>query len=236
VGHKVIVYFFEKPLYLNTGLSILAAEVFSGVYTWHGLWNFLKGMDTMLKRWISVVNVVAVAGLLTSGCATMDQPCKPEFTMRVNCAAFEPYTDSAGNVWLPDQYMEQDNDWGAVDGMTVDRGGLSMTGTDAPGIYETERYSMTAYKFKLPNGKYTVRLHFAETYEGIFGENERVFSVSINGKLVLEDFDPYKVAGGPQKPIVKEFKGIAVTDGELVIGFEPNIENPEINGIEIMSE
>jgi len=200
------------------------------------LGTFLKGMDTMLKRWISVVHVIAVAILLTSGCATMDQPGKPEFTLRVNCAAFEPYTDNAGNVWLPDQYMEQDNDWGADDGMTVDRGDLGMTGTDAPKVYETERYSMTAYRFKLPNGKYNVRLHFAETYEGIYDENERVFSVSINNEPVLEDFDPYKAAGGPQKPIVEEFKGLTVTDGMLVIGFEPNIENPEINGIEIMSE
>jgi hypothetical protein len=193
-------------------------------------------MDAMVKGWIRGVLVIAIGILLVSGCATMDQPGKPEFTIRVNCAAFEPYTDNAGNVWLPDQYMEQDNDWGAVDGMTVDRSGLGMTGTDAPRIYETERYSMTAYKFKLPNGKYTVILHFAETYEGIYGENERVFSVSINNKLVLKDFDPYKVAGGPLKPIVKEFKDVAVTDGMLVIGFEPNIENPEINGIEILSE
>jgi hypothetical protein len=193
-------------------------------------------MDAMVKGWIRGALVIAIGILLVSGCATMDQPGKPEFTIRVNCAAFEPYTDNAGNVWLPDQYMEQDNDWGAVDGMTVDRSGLGMTGTDAPRIYETERYSMTAYKFKLPNGKYTVILHFAETYEGIYGENERVFSVSINNKLVLKDFDPYKVAGGPLKPIVKEFKDVAVTDGMLVIGFEPNIENPEINGIEILSE
>jgi endoglucanase len=196
----------------------------------------LKGMNAMLKRWISVVNVVSAVVLLTFGCAILEKPGKPEFTLRVNCAAFEPCTDNAGNVWLPDQYMEQDNDWGAVDGMTIDRGDLGMTGTDAPEIYETERYSMTAYKFKLPNGKYTVRLHFAETFEGIYGENERVFSVSINNEQVLEDFDPYRVAGGPLKPVVKEFKGVAVTDGMLVIGFEPNIENPEINGIEILSE
>jgi endoglucanase len=193
-------------------------------------------MDTMVKGWIRVALVVVIGALLVSGCATMNQPCKPEFTLRVNCAAFESYTDNAGNVWLPDQYMEQDNDWGADDGMTIGRGDLGITGTDAPKIYETERYSMTAYKFKLPNGKYTVRLHFAETYEGIYGENERVFSVSINDKLVLKDFDPYKVAGGPLKPIIKEFKGVAVTDGMLVVGFEPNIENPEINGIEILSK
>ena len=154
----------------------------------------------------------------------------------MNCAATEPYTDKAGNQWLPDQYMEEGKTWGAIDGMEVDRGDLGITGTDAPKIYETERYMMSAYKFKVPNGKYTVRLHFAETYSGIAGEGERVFSVTINDKIVLKDFDPYKEAGGPEKPVVKEFKGVTVTNGELVIGFISNIENPEINGIEILSE
>ena len=71
-----------------------------------------------------------------------------------------------------------------------------MTGTDIATIYETERYSMDSYKFTVPNGKYTVRLHFAETYEGIYGPGERVFSVSLQGKEVLKDIDPFKDAGG----------------------------------------
>jgi endoglucanase len=159
-----------------------------------------------------------------------------KFALRVNCAAYDPYTDKAGNLWLPDQYFEGDNTWGVVDGMTVDRGELDITDSDAPKIYETECYMMSAYKFKVPNGKYTVRLHFAETYDGIMDEGERVFSVKINDKVVLEDFDPYKEAGF-QKPLIKEFKGVMISNNEeLVIGFESNIENPEVNGIEILSE
>jgi len=160
----------------------------------------------------------------------------PEFVLRVNCAASEPYTDKAGNEWLPDQYMEQGSKWGAVGGSTVERGDLGIAGTDAPKIYETERYSMEAYKFMVPNGKYEVRLHFAETYSGITGEAERVFSVTINGQTALKDFDPFKEGGGFQKPVVKKIEGLAVTNGELVIEFTPNIQNPEINGIEIISE
>lgn len=160
----------------------------------------------------------------------------PKFTLRVNCAAIEPYTDKGGNLWLPDQYMEEGNTWGVVNGMTVDRGDLGITGTDAPKIYETECYSMPAYKFKVPNGQYTVRLHFAETYDGITGEGQRVFSVTINDKAVLEDFDPYKEGGGFEKPVVKEFKNVTITNEELVIGFISDIQNPEINGIEILSE
>jgi len=159
-----------------------------------------------------------------------------KLTLRINCGAAEPYTDKAGNTWLADQGAEPGGKWGAVDGLTVDRGDLGITGTDAPKIYETERYSMEGYKFTVPNGKYTVRLHFAETYDGITAEGERIFSVTINEKAVLKDFDPFKEAGGYQKPAVKNIEDVTVTNGQLAIGFTLNIQNPEINGIEILSQ
>ncbi len=195
-----------------------------------------KGMNKMAKGLVIVSCIVAVVISTFSGCATMEETKAPKFVLRVNCAATEPYTDKAGNVWLVDQVMEEDKEWGFVDGMTVDRGDLSITGTDTPKIYETERYSMSAYNFKVPNGKYTVRLHFAETYDGITGDGQRIFSITINEKTALEDFDPYKEAGGFQKPVVKTIKSLTITNGELVIGFVSNIQNPEINGIEILSE
>jgi hypothetical protein len=199
----------------------------------------------MGKGWVIVSCIIAAMVSTFSGCEpTKSAKVKteatkaeaPKFVLRVNCAAIEPYTDKAGNVWQPDQMLEEGKNWGTMDGMTVERGDLGITGTDSPKIYETERYLMSEYKFKVPNGKYTVRLHFAETYTGIGGEGERVFSVTINNKTVLKNFDVYKEAGGPEIPVVKEFKGVAVTKGELVIGFVSDIENPEINGIEILSE
>jgi endoglucanase len=196
----------------------------------------------MAKRLFFVCFVVGLVFLAMSGCNNQSgikvaQETKSrDFVLRVNCGAYESYTDNAGNVWLPDQYFEEGQAWGVIDGMTIDRGDLGITGTDCPRIYETERYSLSAYKFIVPNGKYTVRLHFAETFEGITGEGQRVFSVSINDQIVLDDLDLYKEVGDWQKPIVKEFKNVAVTNKELVIGFTFNIENPEINGIEILSE
>lgn len=190
----------------------------------------------MTKKLVFASYLIAVALLASSGCKTMEQAESKKFVLRVNCAADEPYTDKVGNEWLPDQYAEEDLKWGAVYGMTIDRGDLGITGTDAPKIYETERYSMDAYEFTVPDSKYTVRLHFAETFEGIVDSGERVFSVTINDKTVLKDFDVFDAAGGFEKPIVKEFKGVTVTDGKLTVGFIPDIENPEINGIEVLSE
>jgi enterochelin esterase-like enzyme len=158
-----------------------------------------------------------------------------KFVLRVDCGAFEPYKDKLGHVWAADQELGTGKTWGADDGLTIDREGVGITGTDITRIYETERYSMGSYKFTVPNGKYTVRLHFAETFEGIRGPGERVFSVSVPGQAVLKDLDLFKTVGF-LKPLVKEYKGVFVENGQLVIGFTPNIENPQICGIEILAE
>jgi enterochelin esterase family protein len=157
------------------------------------------------------------------------------FVLRVDCGAFEPYKDKFGNVWAADQELEAGKTWGAVYGSTLDRQGVGITGTDIPRIYETERYSVEAYKFTVPNGKYTVRLHFAEAFDGITGPGERVFSVSVPGQAALKDLDLFKTVGF-LKPLVKEYKGVPVENGQLVIGFTPNVENPQICGIEILAE
>jgi hypothetical protein len=166
--------------------------------------------------------------------AAAPEPAK-KFVLRVDCGAFQSYKDKQGNVWAADQELGPGKTWGADDGSALDREGVGITGTDIPRIYETERYSMGSYKFTVPNGKYTVRLHFAETFDGIAGPGERVFSVSVPGQPVLKDLDLFKTVGF-LKPLVKEYKGVPVENGQLVIGFTPNIENPQICGIEILQE
>ena len=162
-----------------------------------------------------------------------------KFAVRVNCGTAdgtEAYTDEEGNVWQPDRLMAEGLDWGAVDGEIIQRSTLEIKGTKAPVIYQSETYSMSAYKFKVPAGKYTVKLHFAETYDGIYGEGERVFGVKINGDTVIEEMDPFKEAGEFAKAVVKEFKGIEPVNDTITIGFEYGVENPQICGIEVIAE
>lgn len=177
------------------------------------------------------VGVVAAA---TTGCGLLPGGPTPVYT--VSCGAPEAYVDADGKQWAADQETAEGTDWHAVGGLTVVRDPVTITGTPAPEVYLTERYSMTGYEFKLEDGKYTVRLHFAETYDGILAAGERLFSVSLNGTVVLKDLDVFKEAGGPNKPLVMEFKGVAVTGGKLTIDFTANVQNPEINGIEILAE
>jgi len=144
--------------------------------------------------------------------------------VRIKAGVTEKMTDSAGNVWLPDQ--------GSTDGESYEAADATVTNTPDAAIYRTERYSMTAYNFAVPNGKYTVKLHFAEVFSGISGPGDRVFSFSVQGHE-FKDFDIWVKAGGFSKAYV-ESVDVEVTDGKLQITFTPNVENPKISGIEIL--
>ena len=61
---------------------------------------------------------------------------------------------------------------------------------------------------------------------------QRVFSFNVNGQD-FKDFDVWVKAGGFAHAYV-ETVAVEVTDGTLKIVFTPNLDNPEINGIEIL--
>ena len=146
--------------------------------------------------------------------------------VRINCGATEKMTDSEGNVWLADE--------GFADGDPYEVGDAQITNTKDPEIYRTERYGMTAYNFGVPNGKYTVKLLLAEIYSGITGPGDRVFSFNVQGHE-FKDFDIWVKAGGPYKAYIQSVD-VDVTNGVLNITFTPNVENPKVNGIEILPQ
>ena len=160
-----------------------------------------------------------------SGATTPAAPVAARAAIRIKAGATTPLSDSSGNVWLPDQ--------GFTGGEVSDRGNdLAIANTKDPALYRTERYSMTAFSRPLPNGKYLVKLHFAETYEGVSAAGGRVFSFNVEGQEI-KDFDVFAKAGGGQKAYV-ETVNVNVADGKLDIAFTSQVENPEINAIEIV--
>ncbi len=157
--------------------------------------------------------------------AVTNEPATAPTTIRIKAGTSAPYTDSNGNVWLADQGFEG--------GDTSERpSDLQIAETKDPGLYRTERYGMTAFSYKLPNGKYTVKLHFAESFEGITGPGQRVFSFNVEGHE-FKDFDVFVKAGGARRAYIETVEA-EVTDGKLDITFTRGVENPEINGIEII--
>jgi len=91
---------------------------------------------------------------------------------------------------------------------------------------------MTAFSVPVPNGKYKVNLHFAETSDAIDAVGGRVFAINVEGKEI-KDFDIWKRAGNRQKAHV-ESVDVEVSDGTLDITFTAGTQNTAINGIEVL--
>jgi hypothetical protein len=144
--------------------------------------------------------------------------------IRIKAGVSAPLTDETGVVWRADT--------GFTDGDTIERPDAVISNTKTPSVYRSERYSMTAFHWKLANGKYRVKLHFAETYEGISAAGERVFGFDVEGHE-FKDFDVFKLAGGALRAYV-ETVDVDVKDGSLDITFSSKVENPQINAIEII--
>jgi hypothetical protein len=174
-------------------------------------------MRFITPRLVSALLVSTLAALFIAAA-------DPRPTIRIKAGVSKPLTDEAGVIWLADR--------GFKDGDTIERPDLAIASTKTPSVYRAEHYSMTAFSEPLPNGKYTVKLHFAETYEGITGPAQRVFSFNVEGKD-FKDFDVWVKAGGFCRAYVETVE-VEIKDGKLDITFLSSVENPEINAIEIL--
>ena len=119
-------------------------------------------------------------------------------------------------------------------GGSVDGSDAVVTGTKDPGLFTSEHWGMRAFSCKIPNGKYLAKLYFAETYDGITGPGQRVFSLNVQGHA-FKDFDIWVKAGGPKRAYIESVP-VEVTNGELRIVFAAQTENPAIKAIEIIPE
>jgi Malectin domain len=146
--------------------------------------------------------------------------------VRIKAGASSAVTNSSGDVWLADQ--------GFSGGDVVERPDLTIANTTEPEIYRSEHYSMDSFSWPLANGKYLVKLHFCETFDGITDKGQRVFSFNVQGHE-FKDFDVWAKAGGPLTAYV-ETVPVEITDNKLLITFTSNIENPQINAIEIIPQ
>jgi len=113
-------------------------------------------------------------------------------------------------------------------------GSTTVTGTKDPGLFLSEHFGMRAFSCQIPNGKYLAKLYFAETYQGITGPGQRVFSFNVQGRE-FKDFDIWAKAGGPNRADI-ETVPVEVTNGEVRIVFTAQVENPAIKAIEIVPQ
>jgi len=145
--------------------------------------------------------------------------------IRIRAGTTTPHTDETGVAWLPDQ--------GFDGGDMAERQGLAIINTKTPSVYWGEHFGMDKFTRKLPNGRYTVKLHFAITYDAITGPNQVVFSFKIENTGV-NDFDVWTKAGGALSAHLETFT-VEITDGQLDIAFIQQKENPFVSAIEILA-
>jgi hypothetical protein len=149
-------------------------------------------------------------------------PTPPSGAVRINCGG-PAYVDTSGHSFLADKYFS---------------GGLkhsynkTITGTSDPTLYQTERSGVSlSYNVPVTNGTYTVTLDFAEMYWNAAGK--RVFNVAIEGQSVLQNFDIYATAGGPQIALQRSFS-VTVNDGVLNVVGTASVDQAKFSAIEIV--
>lgn len=129
-----------------------------------------------------------------------------------------------GTTWSADQYFTGGSTY-------ADNPPIANTTNDA--LHHDERYGNFSYAVPLPNGNYTVKLHFAEIFYTTPGS--RVFNVNVeNGQGLLTNYDILADAGAGNTAVVKQFN-VAVADGVLNISFINVQDNAKISGLEIIS-
>jgi hypothetical protein len=142
-----------------------------------------------------------------------------------------PVTDPDGQVWSADEFF--------AGGYSILRQHRVLDLLDKP-LFQGERYGNFAYHIPLAPGKYTLRLHFAETWWGTPEshaplEGQRLFNVFANGVAILNRFEVGREAGAPYRGIVKEFTGVEPNaQGILALEFVPLKNYAEVNAIEVI--
>jgi hypothetical protein len=142
------------------------------------------------------------------------------------------YTDSAGNLWTPDNY----NKGGRV---AVHPGPVKNTPDQE--IFRHERYGRFRYAVPVDRGSYSVYLYMAEEYwgpgnPGGGGVGTRVFSVFSNGTALLRSIDLFKESGS-NYGVVRAFHHLTPNgQGKLLLSFEPEHDYASIYGLEVIDE
>lgn len=146
------------------------------------------------------------------------------FMLRINCGSDQDYIDSQGRLWISDK--------GVVTGEKRDHGPVDIVRTDDSTIYRADRCG-AHYLITVPNGSYTIVLHFCENDSKISAEGQRLFDAYVQGRRI-PDIDIFKETGWRSRALVKKIQA-DVTNGKLRITFTSNANPALINAIEVLS-
>jgi len=146
-----------------------------------------------------------------------------------------PYYSNDSHWWSPDIFFE---------GGQLASYAASVSGTDDPELYETERWGNFSYAIPVTPGKYSVTLYFAARHgnwdqsSSPSEENKtsvaHVFNVFCNGNVLLKNFDLAKEAHQTDV-VLRKFTGIEPNaQGKLLLNFVPVDGYATVTGIEVL--
>ena len=180
----------------------------------------------------------------------------PFTEMNVMLGSPRYFEDRTANVaWIPEQEYTPGS-WGFVGGIPYRRktefgtmlgSEIDIHGTDMNPLYQTQRVGIKSFKADVPDGEYSVYLHWAELDSNkkkealvynLGADSEQVivgnrsFGVSINGITVLDDFNIARDFGYA-RAVIKKFV-VIVKDGKgLSVDFHPIEGETILNAIRI---
>jgi hypothetical protein len=155
--------------------------------------------------------------------------------IRIAAGRRSDLVDAGGIHWSGDKYFIDGRTWAYEN---------PPDGPKLSPLYLNERHGNFSYAIPVAAGSYTVRLHFLEAFFSplipaafCHGTGCRVFDVACNGISLMQNFDINQVAGGPFKPVVREFHGLHPNgQGKLLITFSPRVNYAEVRAIEVIDE
>ena len=164
----------------------------------------------------------------------IDAVVEPNFALRINAGGAQ-YTDTNGDVWEADNYFLNGTVYPTNNPIAE-----PIADTLDDFLYQTERYGgeITPLNYAIPvpgDGQYTVNLLMAEIYIGNINPNlgvgDRIFDVSIEGNVVLDDYDLF-ADQGTLDAVIHSFD-VSVT-GTLDISVSASVDNGKISAIEVL--
>ncbi len=155
--------------------------------------------------------------------------------IRIAAGRQSSFVDGDGTRWSGDKYFIDGRTWAYQN---------PANGPKVTRLYVNERDGNFSYAIPVAPGKYTIRLHFLEAFFSpiipaafCHGTGCRIFDVACNGVSLLQNFDIIQAAGGPFKPVVREFHGLQPNgQGKLLISFSPRVNYAEVRAIEVIDE
>lgn len=164
---------------------------------------------------------------------------------RVNAGGSQVAATDGGMAWSADTILANssflsDSGSNNTASFSAVEPGATIAASVPGAIFNTERWdrpndSSMQWAFDVPqDGLYEVRLYTGNGYSGASDPGERVFDVAVEGNVPSEfnNIDPSSLFGHQIGGVISST--VIVDDGTLDLEFLHGVQNPQVNGIEIV--